>query len=172
MLAGRLLRNQARDDTAIVRRDNVGEILLANLHAGIDDADQQEVAVFTVCRRQVRADAVPLAKQRVARCARFFKQFVPLPRPAAGRSQIIRNAADIGQFFLRRPRTNVAPTLADLGVEVRRRCKAPRDAARQSECRLRESRRASILASSLRTQSGRPNKIPLATVRTGTLILG
>ena len=72
---------------------------------------------FRLADVRIRANAVPLAEEHVARRAALLEQLVT-PIGSTGRGpQIVRDAADVGELLFVRPRANISPAAADAPVE-------------------------------------------------------
>src|SRR5437867_12276574 len=93
---GELLGNQAREQTAIVGFKIVAEEFFADDGAGIDDVDQQIIAILAVGVREIGTDLAAFIKESVANSTGFVEHLVSANRIAAAGAQIIVETAHIG----------------------------------------------------------------------------
>src|SRR2546425_8493047 len=91
---GELLGDQAGKDTTIVGFKIVAEIFFADDGAGIDDVDQQIIAIFAVGVREIGTDLATFIKESMADSAGFVEHLASANGIAAAGAQVVVETAD------------------------------------------------------------------------------
>ena len=88
---GRLLDDQAAQDSSVLGREIVRLVLLAHDTGRVHQADEQEIAIAPVCIRQVGTDRLSLALESMAGGAAVVEELSsPRGSPVAARKSLLR----------------------------------------------------------------------------------
>ena len=90
-------------------------VLLAHDTGGVDQADEQEIAIAPVRERQVGTDRLSLAMESVAVGTAVMEELSSPRGVARGGSQVVVEAADLGEPLLARGSAGHPPVLAYQG---------------------------------------------------------
>src|SRR5207302_14842 len=96
-----LFGDQAGECAAIRGFQVVVEEFFADDGAGINDVDEEIIAVLAIAMREVGADLAAFIIKAMAEAAGFFEEFAATDGIAAEGAEVVVETANVGQFFLR-----------------------------------------------------------------------